>query len=353
MLRRGNTRPYHWADKTMSVLRADQLEACEKDLTGFPAVCLFDASCQDRDAEKLYDLSWYAEEDKASGNQPLLHRVSDLRSRVLSGFAPEMALLPGEEHDLLVRTVLFGGHLALQDWNDLIPARSLIRRLWCRGEWKDNVLVLHMPHQLCATALILLAGDEHRKLRDIVEHVIDGIDNTLYLMGMMQAAPALRHLQTLLAGTCAEGHPDLAERMLRAAFDYTYDREGQLVLLHPGLAEPDGMITKFSSFSRTSSYQSMTSDVMNTASASVMDLESPLYDRMLSVLDGAVRPEISPEDAVEDLIILAKQGVPYKDMKEVLSSMLVSYPTREMLASLENLSGQIPRWLYFSSSQVQ
>ena len=331
----------------MSVLRADQLEACEKDLTGFPAVCLFDASCQDRDAEKLYDLSWYAEEDKASGNQPLLHRVSDLRSRVLSGFAAEMALLPGEEHDLLVRTVLFGGHLALQDWNDLIPARSLIRRLWCRGEWKDNVLILHMPHQLCATALILLAGDEHRKLRDIVEHVIDGIDNTLYLMGMMQAAPALRHLQTLLAGTCAEGHPDLAERMLRAAFDYTYDREGQLVLLHPGL------ITKFSSFSRTSSYQSMTSDAMNTASASVMDLESPLYDRMLSVLDGAVRPEISPEDAVEDLIILAKQGVPYKDMKEVLSSMLVSYPTREMLASLENLSGQIPRWLYFSSSQVQ
>ena len=222
-----------------------------------------------------------------------------------------MALLPGEEHDLLVRTVLFGGHLALQDWNDLIPARSLIRRLWCRGEWKDNVLILHMPHQLCATALILLAGDEHRKLRDIVEHVIDGIDNTLYLMGMMQAAPALRHLQTLLAGTCAEGHPDLAERMLRAAFDYTYDREGQLVLLHPGLAEPDGMITKFSSFSRTSSYQSMTSDAMNTASASVMDLESPLYDRMLSVLDGAVRPEISPEDAVEDLILCGYAERPY------------------------------------------
>ena len=97
----------------------------------------------------------------------------------------------------------------------------------------------------------------------------------------------------------------------------------------------------------------MTSDTMNTASASVMDLESPLYDRMLSVLDGAVRPEISPEDAVEDLIILAKQGVPLNDMKEVLSSMLVSYPTREMLASLESLSGQIPRWLYFSSSQVQ
>ena len=353
MLRRGNTRPYHWADKTMSVLRADQLEACEKDLTGFPAVCLFDVSCLDRDAEKLYDLSWYAEEDKASGSQPLLHRVSDLRNRVLSGFAPEMALLPGEEHDLLVRLVLFGGHLALQDWNDLIPARSLIRRLWCRGEWKDNVLILYMPHQLCATALILLAGEEHRKLRDIVEHVIDGIDNTLYLMGMMQAAPALRHLQTLLAGTCAEGHPELAERMLRAAFDYTYDREGQLVLLHPGLAEPDGMITKFSSFSRTSSFQSLTSDAMNTASASVMDLESPIYDRMLSVLDGAVRPEISPEDAVEDLIILAKQGVPYKDMKEVLSSVLVSLPTPEMLKALSDLSSRIPRWVWFSSSKVQ
>ena len=50
MLRQTNTRSLHWADKTMSVLRADQLEACEKDLAGLPSRCLFEPDCSDLDA---------------------------------------------------------------------------------------------------------------------------------------------------------------------------------------------------------------------------------------------------------------------------------------------------------------
>ena len=40
-------------------------------------------------------------------------------------------------------------------------------------------------------------------------------------------------------------------------------------------------------------------------------------------------------------------------MKEVLSSMLVSLPTADMLKALEDISAGIPRWLYLSSSRVQ
>ena len=152
MLRQGNTRPFHWADKTMSVLRADQLEACEKELAGLPPYSLFDAACSDLHAEKLYDLSYYAPEDRAQRAAPSLHTANELRVRVLASFTPETALLPSEEHELMVRMVLFGGRIALQDWNELIPALSLIRRLWCSGEWKDNTLILQMPHQLCASA---------------------------------------------------------------------------------------------------------------------------------------------------------------------------------------------------------
>ena len=53
MLRKGNTRPFHWADKTMSVLRANQLEACEKDLAGLPSFSLFDNVCTDANIEEL------------------------------------------------------------------------------------------------------------------------------------------------------------------------------------------------------------------------------------------------------------------------------------------------------------
>ena len=86
---------------------------------------------------------------------------------------------------------------------------------------------------------------------------------------------------------------------------------------------------------------------------SINDLESPLYDRMLSLLIDVTRPEISPEDAAEDLMILAKQEVPFSDMIEVLSSQIICQPTVEMRTALRDLSDRIPRWLSLSTSRVQ
>ena len=317
MLRQGNTHPYHWADKTMSVLRANQLEACEKDLAGLPCRCLFDTDCTDADAEAFYQMSFFPREDRGSG-RIILHTVEQLRVRVLSSFAPELALLSSEEHDLMVRAVLFRGH---------------------------------MPHQLCASALLLLAGEGHKKIRDAVEQVQESIDNSLYLMGMTQASGPMLHLQTLLKDTYAENRPDLIERFLFSGFDYIFDGTGRLILIHPGLADPEGMLDSLPAVS--GACQEMTGSALRDASASIGDLESPLYEQMLFSVADAVRPELTPEDAVEDLIILAKQDVPFSDMKEVLSSMLVSLPTAEMLKALRDLSERIPRWIWFSSSRVQ
>ena len=74
---------------------------------------------------------------------------------------------------------------------------------------------------------------------------------------------------------------------------------------------------------------------------------------MLGLLIDVTRPEITPEDAVEDLIILAKQEVPWKDMVEVLSSLLICQPTPEMRSALKELSDRVPRWLSLSTSRVQ
>ena len=294
MLRQCDTRTLQWADKTMSVMRAEQLEACEKDLTGLPSRCLFEPECSNIDAEKLYELSFFADEDRSiSGRalRPALHTVEQLRNRVLHTFVQECALLSVEEHDLLVRAVLFGGRISLNDWNELIPARALVRRLWCRVEGVGENAVLVMPHQLCASALLLLAGDSHKAVRNIVEQVHDSIENTLYLLGAAQAA---------------------------------------------GPANTE-----------------MNPEALSKASDSINDLESPLYERMLGLLIDVTRPEITPEDAVEDLIILAKQEVPWKDMLEVLSSLLICQPTPEMRSALKDLSDRVPRWLGLSTSRVQ
>ena len=348
MLRQRDTRPLQWAGKTMSVMRADQLEACEKDLAGLPSRCLFEPECSNVDAEKLYELSFFAEEDrKATGRalRPALHTVEQMRNRVLHTFVQECALLSVKEHDLLVRVVLFGGRTPLTDWNELIPARSLVRRLWCRVEGLGENAALIMPHQLCSSALLLLAGDSHKEVRNIIEQVHDSIENTLYLLGAARAAGPARHLASLLKGTCAEGHPELINRFLLAGYDYVWDRGGSLLLIHPGLADPEKMM----GITNTE----MNPEALSKASDSINDLESPLYERMLGLLIDVTRPEITPEDAVEDLIILAKQEVPFNDMVEVLSSLLICQPTPEMRAALKELSDRVPRWLSLSTSRVQ
>ena len=327
MLRQCDTRTLQWADKTMSVMRAEQLEACEKDLTGLPSRCLFEPECSNIDAEKLYELSFFADEDRSiSGRalRPALHTVEQLRNRVLHTFVQECALLSVEEHDLLVRAV---------------------RRLWCRVEGVGENAVLVMPHQLCASALLLLAGDSHKAVRNIVEQVHDSIENTLYLLGAAQAAGPARHMASLLKDTCAAGHPELITRFLLAGYDYVYDRSGNLLLIHPGLADPDKMM----GITNTE----MNPEALSKASDSINDLESPLYERMLGLLIDVTRPEITPEDAVEDLIILAKQEVPWKDMLEVLSSLLICQPTPEMRSALKDLSDRVPRGLGLSTSRVQ
>ena len=348
MLRQSNTRPLHWTDKTMSVLRADQLEACEKDLAGLPSHCLFEPECSNVDAEKLYELSFFSEEDRRASRRSrhsVLHTVEQLRNRVLDSFVQETALLSVEEHDLLVRVVLFGGHTALADWNELLPARSLVRRLWCRVEGRGENSILVMPHQLCSSALLLLAADSHKAVREIVEAEHENISNALYLLGAAHASDFSGHLSSLLKGTCADGRPDLVDRLLLAGYDCVYDQSGSLLLIHPGLADPDRMTGIGST--------EMNMEAIREASDSINDIESPLYDRMLSLLTNATRPEISPEDAVEDLIILAKQEVPIKDMLDVLSSMLICQPTMEMRTALRDLSDRVPRWLSLSTSQVQ
>ena len=332
----------------MSVMRADLLEACEKDLAGFPACCLFDPGCGNVDAEALYELSYYADEDRrAAGGKlrPSLHTVEQLRNRVLHLFAQETALLSVEEHDLLVRVVLFGGRTPLADWNELLPARGLVRRLWCRVEGQREGTVLVMPHQLCASALLLLAGDSHRHVRELVEQVHESIDNTLYLLGAARAAGPVRHMNALLKDTFAAGCPELIDRFLLSGYDCVYDRDGSLLLIHPGLAEPERMMGISS--------MDVNPDALNSASDSINDLESPLYERMLALMMDVTRPEITPEDAVEDLMILAKQEVPFSDMLEVLSTLLICQPTAEMRAALRDISDRVPRWLSLSTSQVQ
>ena len=74
---------------------------------------------------------------------------------------------------------------------------------------------------------------------------------------------------------------------------------------------------------------------------------------MSRLLLGAVRPEIIVPEAVEDLLMLAKQGVSLAEMNDVLSSLLTVRPTGAMLEGVRQLYLMTPRWGTMRAGVVQ
>lgn len=350
MLRRENTHSLHWTDKTLSMLRASQLEACEKELAGLPSLCLFDDACTDRDAEAFFDSSFYAREEHAD----VLHTIDGLRALVLEHFPAELSLLSPEEHDLMVRLCLSGGTLRLRSWEEIAPASCLVRRLWCKTQGQGEGMSLILANTLWLSAMLLLGGEAHQKVRGLVEDVMNIVEDSLYLLGATPLSAPVSHLCRLLEDTFLADRPDIAglmvSRLFHIACDYIITRDGQTLLIHPGFAEPDHLSP--CCFQAYGLY-AMDEDALSAALESMDAIEEPLCRRMEGLLDGALRPELSVEDAAQDLMLLAKQDVALKDMETVLGSLLIQQPTAEMLSALRSIHDLTPRWLSLSASRVQ
>ncbi len=348
MLRECNIQPLTWADKTMSVLRERQLEACENRLASLPDFGLFDG-CDDAHVEQLYTLSYAAQEKPAAA---VLHTVQSLRGQVLAALPAQAALLTIEEHMLLERLIVLEGHCELMDWEETGAAESLARRLWCHITQDDNRVFVHLPQALLTPLTLITTSKAHEEIRDRLHRFDATIRALLYIGGLLHYQEPLSHIMDeVLHGTYAQGETALAMRYLRCAYDYTYDRKGDMLLLHPGLAEPERMLRRFSGNAEIPF--DMDEDMLMGAMAGLFPEERPLFERMFGLLQGAVRPEITEGEAVEDLRMLAKQGVSLKEMNEVLSSLLTVQPTRDMLEGVRQLYQQTPRWGFMSVAMVQ
>jgi len=330
----------------MSSLQAVQLETCEKDLAGLPSHCLFDSAATDLDAEVFFHQSFYAAEEKT----PRLHTVAELRAAVLQNFPKELVLLSRDERDLLTRAIAMGGVVHLMDPGEILPARNLVRRLWARVEKVPQGMHLVLPPELMTAAFLLLACPDYEQNRELVERVADSVDDTLYLLGAARMNAPFQHLAGLMKDTSVGECPALIRRMFLAEFDYIHVSRGQILLIHPGLADPDLLSPEAL---QSAGLFSMDEEDLSRALQSLEAIEDPLYERMLALLTGATRPELVTENVIEDLIILAKQDVPLSDMREVLTGSLMTLPTAEMLSTLREMHDRIPRWLYLNASRVQ
>ena len=71
---------------------------------------------------------------------------------------------------------------------------------------------------------------------------------------------------------------------------------------------------------------------------------------MQNELYGNLRPEWRASEAADDLRFLVKQNVSYRDLEEVMASMLCIRPTDGMHQALKNLYNNTPRWIAMSAN---
>lgn len=338
MLRETNVQRLHWADKTMSVIRQEQLEASEKRLASLPRVTIFDLT-DDTHIEEIWQCSYDAQEHP---RMEQLHTRKELRATVLGSLAAEAALLSVEEHLLVERLVTLGGTAELIDWEETTAAESLVRRLWCTISREGNRTIVHMPEALLTPLTLCLSSHQHHELRDRLMHHDSIIRAMLYIGGLLHFEEPLYHLMTDVLKDTYASDLNLALRYLRTSYDYTYDRRGDMLLLHPGLADPEHLLRQYSPTLEFS--LELSEETMRGAVEGILPEEEPLFDRLYGLFVGATRPELTPEGAAEDLLMLAKQGVSLQEMQEVLGTLLSIQPTPDMRRAVSLVHAQTPRW---------
>ena len=338
MFRTNVCRVERWTDKTMSVMRERQLEACQDRLYRCPAAGVFDTLCED-EYRHIFLFSYYAQEMRSR-----VPGQEELKQTVLARVPREACFLSVGEDDLVKRILMGGGEAYLNDWDEISAAEALISRLWCTLEIVDEEDArLRMAPELMEPVSQAMGGDEYAQTRERLFSFDATLRSLLYLSGFLHASVPMTQFSRQKRKEEDEIMQMLLARYLRSAFDYTETAEGEILLLHPGLADPEHLLASLSRM--PSAEVHLTREMMLGGFNGMLAEEIACSEAMRGELFGAVRPEYDENEALEDLRMMAKQGASLAEMREVLESMLCVLPTPRMLSALSQLHLQTVRWM--------
>lgn len=330
---------FNWCDKTMTVLKENQIEICEKHMDAQPAKGLFDEDCSACDSQTYWDTSFFREE---RGAVTQLYSCDEMRQIVLAQLEREYQLLSVSEQELMEQMLILDEEIELFDIEALVASQALVKRLWCVMRKEDNRFFVRLPRRLKD---VLLERLDHRRIEAGREKLFSfdaTVHGLLYVAGYLHASELVTLFLNEVAGQSDALSSLLAKRYLCAAFDYTFDDTGRMILLHPGLAEPE---TLLKAIHGTAPREVVVDEgQLLGGMQGLFEEERALYEMMVGELTGALRPEYSQMEAATDLRLLAKQGVSYDEIANVLASMLVSLPTERMLQLLKRMSVETPQW---------
>lgn len=339
----------HWRDKTMTAIRTDQLDGIEDSLYSLSAADIFDEALSAERLHELYRYSYYASEE---GDERLLS-ASDIQKKVLSGLNDELKYLTTAENTLLSRAVALGGSAELLDGDELIAADGLVRRLLAYMTFTDEPdepPVINVPGKISAMVTDNVLGEAEEEDSGKVFRFEATMHSLLYLAGFLYYEQPLEEFLREVCGetdsmeeAAREQDRVYAMRFLRAGFDYLEMDDGGILLVHPGLAEPDKLVERMAVLNF--SVLEFSSEQVLGGMNGILPEEKPSSDALAGQLVGALRPEIdSPESAAEDIRLIIKQDASFDDVRAVLESMLMVMPTQEMLVALKRMLRETPRW---------
>ena len=334
-----------WGEMTMSMMREKQFEACERRLFAYPSVGLFSQKATELDAMRLLSGSF------EKTNDQMLTTLSELRQRVMFRLPLEAQYVSVGEMQLLERLLMNDGEILLGEWDDIGAAEALVRRLWCSFRADGEEWTLMLPKALHESIMLAIHMPEMAAARERVFRFEATIHGLLYIAGLLHSAQPVDVFMREVMRRDDDLAMEVALRYLQSTFEYVTDANGDLILLHPGLADPyrmfqmqpvEGIFTL-----------ELSQEVIAGGMNGILPEEIPLHEMLCGALRGALRPEFDLGEAAEDLRMLAKQGVELHEMEEVMASMLSVLPTQPMKDALKMLYQCTPHWMGLKTALVQ
>ncbi len=268
---------------------------------------------------------------------------AQLRAAVKRRVKDELPYITDREEGILRRMMLFGGTTPLLSDEELSAADSLLRRLWCSCVIRDDGrLFLQLAEPLAKPMLQAVEDDAYFETRGKMRALSATLHSMVYLHGMLYAQPALKHLSGHLLPSQDEYHLRLLNRYLMAEFDYCLDRQGNLVLMHPGLVCPERMLASLSN----ARYQATdyTREMILGGMSELLKEEEAANDILSHELGFALQPGYNPNAFVNDLKILVKQGASHDQLTGLIRDKLAIRMTPQIENALLRVETDTVRW---------
>ena len=283
----------------------------------------------------LWRYSFDGEEHPQAGQ---LFGREELQTRLMFNLPAESALISEAEEELCEKLAETGGLMPLSNCEDLDAARNLVKRLWACVVRIEDTPMLALEPPLRMILPLNSAGESYVTLRNALEDLSREVDGLLYLYGVIPAEDVFLKLSKLVGGTFADDEI-LLRRFLRTNFDYAMSDRGEMLLIHPGLADPAGVQVQRDPWNGPHSRE-----LLEQACNGALWQEVAPYNRLLGLLEGAMRPEYDAASTVEDLAFLCKQQAPLEAVQEALAAALIVCPTETMRQAVRQLYLRVARW---------